>query len=856
MNDLIKTFLSRFLKRKSSGYTLHELPANSLRPPEEFISKYTIFSYLNFSIPELQPIKLSLELGKEEKAFEQFFKYLKMKHPASFIVNWWKRDEIVQTLHTHYPDMVPHLLHAADEILQHRFLLFSTHQIHTEDTILWNKSYDPSPDRNGKYWEPGQKYTSAGLLADTESDIHFSWQLSRHQQIIDLGKAYWYTGKDAYVHEFLSQITSWIEQNPYPLSIHWTNGYEIALRGIFWLFGYAFFFASDLLDETFFCQFYHCLLMHGHAIYEAIHTASTSSRWYHSIQSLVAHASFLYLLSTTFPEYIHSKLWSKFSWDILQWKTPLLDLDNLLQSSPAVLTTLIELYCMVIFGRQNKRFHIPQTVLNGVVMMGEHWSQFLTPQGMLSGFGEAFPEHLFTGMYVQPKTFRYLFSLAAQILRHESFASYGQHFDEMLLWYFGPEGLEEFSSQLPTTASVHHRSCLIPHTAYAMMWGETEEQNGYCIISTGVNAFQTALPLKHSDILSFELFANGQAYLIDGGAYSYQEDDEWNRYFCSIQAHNTITVDRVSHFNFTEREIRCDLDQWISTSTFDFISGQHNGFEDLDEAITHRRSIFYYKPTYWILCDVLLGEGQHFFDQYFHFAPFRLNVDFSNKRVDIRTAKQRRFTLMPFHPQEMDVAIFTGGETPDSGWISQEYRSPVAASFIKYGKRTIAPTSFHSLIYAYHGDEALPISGRYLQVSSQEKLLLCHETSALEIAFEEEIHNFVYIYEAMEDQVVEIESHITFSGKLFFLKKREGHIREIILSYATLLRIEGRTFFIAETPIESVILQFDDETLHVLCSENYTFRMQSAEITEVFVNNRPIRLKHEEDFLVISTTRI
>lgn len=854
MKDL-KTLISGFLKKKPSRNTLHEFPVKPLTWPDEFTSKYAIFPYLNFSIPELQPVKLSLELGKEERAFEQFFKYLKMRHPASFIINWWKRDEIIHTLKTIYPEKLPQLLHSADEILQHRFLLFSTHQVHTETPIVWNKNYADTVGGYGKYWEPGQTYTSADLLADQEADIHFAWQLSRHQQVLDLGKAYWYTGESLYVHEFLNEINSWIEQNPYPLSIHWTNGYEIALRGIFWLFGYAFFFSSDLFDETFFIRFYHSLLTHGHAIYDALHSASSSSRWNSSLQSLVAHASFLYLLSITFPEYLHSKMWNTLSWDILQWKTPLVSLDALLRSSPAVLTTLIELYCMVILGRQNKRFHIPQSVLNGVIRLVEHWSLFLNPKGVLSRFGEAFPEHLFTGMYTQPETFRYLFSLAALVLRHENFANYGQQIDEILLWYFGPEGVEEFS-HLSTTASVHQQSCLIPHTPYAMMWSETDRGNGYCVISTGVNTFQTALPLKHSDLLSFELFANGQAYLIDGGPYSYQKTDEWNQYFCAAQAHNMISVDRIAHFNFTERQIQCTLDQWISTSTFDFISGQHNGFEDLDEPITHRRSIFYYKPTYWILCDVLMGEGQHFFDQYFHFPPFRLNVDFSNKRVDIRTDEHHRFTLMPFHPQEMDVAIFTGGETPDSGWISEGYRSPAAASFIKYGKRTLTPTCFHSLLYAYYGEEAIPISGRYLQVSSQEKLLLCHEISALEIAFEEEIHNFVYLYEPTKYQVIEIESQITFSGTLLFLRIQQEHVREIILSHATFLRIDGRTFFASDTPVESVTLQFEGEALHVLCSENYTFRIQSAEITDVFVNNRPIRLKHQDDFLVISTTRI
>ncbi len=100
-----------------------------------------------------------------------------------------------------------------------------------------------------------------------------------------------------YIQEFVTEILTWIEQNPYLLSVNWACEYEIALRGIFWLFGYAFFFSSGLLDETFFCRFYHSLLAHGHAIYDRLSAASSDPL---SIKSLVAQASFLYLLSYDF----------------------------------------------------------------------------------------------------------------------------------------------------------------------------------------------------------------------------------------------------------------------------------------------------------------------------------------------------------------------------------------------------------------------------------------------------------------------------------------------------------------------------------------------------------------------------
>ncbi len=105
--------------------------------------------------------------------------------------------------------------------------------------------------------------------------------------------------------------------------------------------------------------------------------------------------------------------------------------------------------------------------------------------------------------------------------------------------------------------------------------------------------------------------------------------------------------------------------------------------------------------------------------------------------------------------------------------------------------------------------------------------------------------------------IVEIEPHITFSGSLMFLRKQEEHIRELILSHATLLAINGLSLFTVETPgrkCNSVI-----RGRNITCDlfrQLYFPNVQFPGITEVFVNNRPIRIKYEHDSLLISTTRI
>ncbi|MBD3307973.1 hypothetical protein GF339_16165 [candidate division KSB3 bacterium] len=850
----LKALFSEFFKQKLHTKSSGETNAREHIALPEFSTKYDIFEYLNFKIPDLQPIKLSLDLGNDEKAFEQFYHYLKIRNTPLFLCNWWKREEIVETLKLHYTESVLSLLEAANQILQQQFLLFSSYPIQADSPIDWNTSYEAGTEGNGILWPPGKAYTRSELLEDSRGDIHFVWALNRHQHFLDLGQAYWYTLDETYVEEFMREINGWIAQNPYPHSVNWVDPYEIALRGIFWLFGYTLFFPSELINEHFFCFFYRMLLVHGHVTYHALSTRTEQSpprRTHH----LVAQAVFLYLLGTLCPEYLHSKTWSTVGWEMLQWKSPLLTEESILDESFVSIAATLELYCLALLIRRNNRYHVPQAMTDGLTRILERFSLFVKPDGTLSRFGEEIPQQLLPGMYRRTQNYGYLFTLAALLLKHPAPVRFSHTLESSLLWFFGNQGMQEYD-QLASTAAHEPTSCLLPDTPYAVMQSTVEEQTGYCLISTGVGAAKPSLALKHTDLLSFELFANGYEYLIDSGPYSFSPIDPWNRYFQSGEAHNSVMIDGISHLTFQDREITSLCDQWVSTPTFDFFSGYHTGFDDLQAPVVHRRSFFYYKPTYWIVSDLLTGGGQsHLFEQFFHFPPFRLHVDFTKKRVDIQTEDSQHFLLMPLTPSEMDVSIFTGGESPDSGWISRGYKQPVKSSFIKYGKHGIAPASFHTLLYAYTAQDVLQLSGRCVQaLSADDEPLLANEVSALEISSGIETHYFILAYQP--HQRLKIDDFL-FSGTLCFLRIWQGQVVEIMLYKATLLMLDETVLFEADLPVETLALQVDGTSLYVNCSESYLFRTDLPQITEVFVNKRKSFVKRNaQGKLVISTSKV
>ncbi len=63
---------------------------------------------------------------------------------------------------------------------------------------------------NIPYKFPGETDWDAEPFGDEE----WTFMLNRHRYWIDLGKAYFLTGKEKYARTFVQQVTHWIDNNP------------------------------------------------------------------------------------------------------------------------------------------------------------------------------------------------------------------------------------------------------------------------------------------------------------------------------------------------------------------------------------------------------------------------------------------------------------------------------------------------------------------------------------------------------------------------------------------------------------------------------------------------------------------
>ena len=139
-------------------------------------------------------------------------------------------------------------------------------------------------------------------------------------------------------------------------------------------------------------------------------------------------------------------------------------------------------------------------------------------------------------------------------------------------------------------------SVAMPYTGYYVMRGGSERNAQYLFFDGG-----PAGKKGSNEKLSFSLYANGRQLITHKNSRSNRSND------------NTVLLIDPKR-QPSEPEIIPDPDtRWITTTAFDFVEGWHKTTD-----YQHKRSIFYIKGAYFILHDLILGDGEHQIQQIFH----------------------------------------------------------------------------------------------------------------------------------------------------------------------------------------------------------------------------------------------
>ena len=306
---------------------------------------------------------------------------------------------------------------------------------------------------------------------------------------------------------------------------------------------------------------------------------------------------------------------------------------------------------------------------------------------------------------------------------------------EETLWLLGEKGVSEFDHLGANPPGMN--SAALPESGlYVMSCADGRLQ---AVIDAGPQG-ALAAGHGHADALSLTLHACGRELLGDPGTYQYVGPDGQREHFRGTAAHNTLQLDRRDQSSpkgpfAWERLTRTKAETWVIGQTFDLFAGSHDGYSQTGNPAVLRRWVFFRKPQFWLVRDLLLGTRKHRVDLRWHLHP--------NVPPPARSESQ----FISFG-QDIGIALIPAEEGNWTKTIEPAVWSPVygrkeAATSIRFTTETTLPTEIATAL-APRGDG---LEG----ISAQAKLIQFFPspgTSAYRLIDNHEEHSCVFSNES------------------------------------------------------------------------------------------------------------
>mgnify|MGYP005840985193 CR=1 FL=1 len=592
-----------------------------------------------------------------------------------------------------------------------------------------------------------------------QGNLDWTWELNRHAFFVTLGRAYAYTGDERYVHEFCSLLLDWLDRNPVGVdSPNWASALEVAYRINTWVWAYYHFLAAPNFDDDALLACLHGLWIHGRYL-------AANLEYHVSNNHLLLESKALAMCGLLFPEFKDAADWLERGLSILwQQLRQQVSPDGVHREQATMYHRVItsELLEMLVL-LDNNDVAVPPDIVDIFEHMINFECTITKPDGQIPLFGDSFLDD----SYVR---FSALTGGAALLNRTDLTGGFP---DEATLWLVGPDRARWLNAQLndPIPAT----SQAFPVGGYFVMRHGKGQGAAYLAFDCGPFGYRPASGHGHADALSFELYAGGQTLIADPGAYSYHLGEEWRNYFRGTAAHNTITVDGQDQSLLlglwhVVRPSRATLHEWVTTEHFDFVDGSHDGYTRLRHPVTHRRKIFFVKPEYWIVLDLLEGRGEHQFDLYFHLTPeAQGSLEPLSGIAQIRYGDGTCLLIYQAKHTNSQAEVITGSLDPIQGWLSQRSGEKMLAPTLRYRQVTTAPTQFVTVLYPCSQTNKAILNVSPLAVADKRGVLEDTMVTGLKIEIGQYVDYFVTDHR--EKPASKVFEQYSTDGKLVYLRR-------------------------------------------------------------------------------------
>lgn len=576
------------------------------------------FDLLRDDIPALSRCSALFAEGKLDEAKIEFYNYIKdnLDREKYFKVIGFdpkcEPDELSRT--------------QAEEALSYN--LVSCHVYHRfEDGIVdWYSNHTPN-----KYEE-------------------WTWQLSRHRQVVDLAWTYFYTKDEKYAERAVALLDSWIKQAVVPpietdghATLCWRT-IECGIRMKVWVLSLVMMLDSPALTPDFLVDFFKSVCEHG----DRLRARYTAANW------LTIEMNGLYLIALHYPFFKKSDEWREFAKTVFINEANAQTLDD---------GTHYELT----FGYQR----VSINCFRDVLQLGE-------------AFGDEFPSeyrekirmHLHAIIKTMMPSGASPFVNDGWLLSvHDELHAYLELFpdDDIIAWALSKGALGKEPS---------FKSALLKNAGFVAFRSDWSDNAVMGFFDGGKfgrchNHEDVIRCHQHEDKLNFLMCIGKKNILAEAQSYAY-DTSKMRYHVLSSAAHNTVLVNgegqnrlvanhwddsmlhSVEDVTFAER---CGVE--YATATYDEGYGKNAEIKAI-----HSRTVYFVKDAenampYFIVKDKMSSDESKDFDIVWHYNTEKLKI------TDLGTFCEELTTL--FAGDSGKMSILCGSEEPFAGWISNSF---------------------------------------------------------------------------------------------------------------------------------------------------------------------------------------
>lgn len=699
----------RSLLQKEISIEMRVATSRAEREPLD-ISDEELLSHFRSVSLDLEEAKRSARQGRMSQAQAHLVDHVRDRLRPRFFLHPSNRDMLLEQVKG---DELPlrRLLRSAEEAQSRSFTVMGLRK-QFPSAIDWFTDfvdsswiYGADTDLRGVLRRPNEE--SAKEMGPVEA----TWLFNTHDHFVTMGRAYWITGLETLVSEFVVQAVDFAERNPAQFGINWIDTVNISQRLVNWMLALNLFLSSEQLQDEVTVRLLKAIVLHGAVLADILADEDREQ----SPNQLVAAASALCLLSLTFPELKPAQRWYELaSQELPRRAWECMGRDGFhLSGSAAAHRELMEWMLLPEILHRLNAIPSPKGLREAIENACETLTLITPPDRKACDIG-ATAVHSFLGQFVGATEHSHrLMALGAIACQRDDFRP-GVEMPPELWWWLGPQA-ENFYQGLDIGLSGGPKSRAFPEAGVVVARDHWERQANWCLLrgTPMASLLEVAPPAPasiplHDDTLHLSLCLNGESVFVEPGGPDLTHLVQPT--FARITSHSAPRIGR-------EREPLC-LERVGSRSESNMFEARLGGnarylaahrpvWVAPDRPWTLWREVLFLPESKHVaIRDTLDGEGEVDFDTNLVLSP-HLDILMRGDMGCLIRGKALQARLVPIFPGRFRYSLKRGQQQPVAGWAYAGGRA-VPTYCLRYFARMQAPFSTYLWLVWDPNDTRVP----------------------------------------------------------------------------------------------------------------------------------------------------